>query len=66
MPFTMSFDIYFKWTLDYSIFVLHVQFFLDSLEFQVNLGNIYPALTMLRVVSALKLLTSYIPYAVMN
>ena len=66
MPFTMSFDIYFKWTLDYSIFVLHVQFFLDSLEFQVNLENIYPALTMLRVVSALKLLTSYIPYVVMN
>ena len=66
MPFTMSFDIYFKWTLDYSIFVLHVQFFLDSLEFQVNLGNIYPALIMLRVVSALKLLTSYIPYVVMN
>ena len=64
----MSFDIYFKWTLDYSIFVLHVQFFLDSLEFQVNLENIYPALTegCLKVVSALKLLTSYIPYVVMN
>ena len=26
MPFTMSFDIYMKWKLDYSIFVWHIQF----------------------------------------
>ena len=40
MVFTKSFDIYMKWKLDYSIFILHIQFFLDSLEFQVNQVNI--------------------------
>ena len=30
MPFTMSFDIYMKSKFDYSIFVLHIQLFLDS------------------------------------
>ena len=39
MPFTMSFDIYLKWKLDYSIFILHIQFFLDSLKVQVNQEN---------------------------
>ena len=40
MQFTMSFDTYMKWKLDYSLFVLHTQFFLDDLEFQVNQENI--------------------------
>ena len=54
MPFTMSFHIYLKWKLDYSIFLLHIQFFLNSLEFQVNQKNIHPTLTILKVVLALK------------
>ena len=49
----MSFDIYLKWKLDYSLFVLHIQFFLDSLEFQVNQENVQPTLTTLKVVLAL-------------
>ena len=36
MPFIMSFDMYMKWKLDYSIIILHIQFILDSLEFQIN------------------------------
>ena len=52
MPFSMSFDIYMKWKLDYSIFVLHIQFFLESLEFQVNQENIHQTLTIMEVVSA--------------
>ena len=36
----MSFDIFMKWKLDYSTFVLHIQFFLDSLQFQINQENI--------------------------
>ena len=39
-------DIYMKWKLDYLIFVLHIQFFLDSLEFQVNQENLHPTLTL--------------------
>ena len=49
-----SFYIYMKWKLDYSIFVLHVHFFLDSLESQVNQENIYPTLTILNVTLVLK------------
>ena len=52
MPFTASFDIYMKWKLDYFIFVLHIQFFIESLEFQVNQENIH--LTTLKVVLTLK------------
>ena len=40
---------------EYSIFVLLIQFFLDSLEFQVNQENIHPTLTILKVVLALKM-----------
>ena len=36
------------------MFVLHIQFFLDNLEFQVNQENIHPTLTMLKVALALK------------
>ena len=50
----MSFDMRMKWKLDYSIFVLHIQFFLDSLEFQVNQENIHLTLITLNVVLALK------------
>ena len=53
MPFTMSFDIYMKGKLDYSTFILHIQFFLDNLEFQVNHENTHPTLTILKVVLAL-------------
>ena len=53
MPFTMNFNIYTKWKLDYSIFALHIQFFLDNLEFQVNQENIHPILTIVKVVLAL-------------
>ena len=44
MPFTMSFDIYMKWKFDYSLSVLHFQFLLKGLEFQVNQENIHPLL----------------------
>ena len=54
MPFTTSFGIYMKWKLDYSIFILYIQFFLDSLEFQVNQQSIHLSLTILKVVLALK------------
>ena len=50
----MSFDIYMKWKLDYSLFALHVQYFLDSLEFQVIQENIHQTSTILQVVLALK------------
>ena len=50
----MSFDIYTKWKFDYSIFILHIQFFLDSLELHVDQENIHPTLTILKVVLALK------------
>ena len=53
MSFTMSFDIYMKWKLGYSIFILHIQFFLDSLEFQVNQENIHLTFTIMKVVLAL-------------
>ena len=43
-----------KWKLDYSIFILYIQFFLDSLEFQVNQESIHLSLTILKVVLALK------------
>ena len=33
----------------YSIFVLQIHFFLENLEFQLNLENIYPTLTILKV-----------------
>ena len=49
----MSFDIYMKWKLDYSTFVLHIQFILDSLEIQANHGNIHPTLTIQKVILAL-------------
>ena len=54
MPYTMNFDIYIKQKLDYFIFVLHIYFFLDNLEFQVNQENIHPTLTILKVVLGLK------------
>ena len=54
MLFAMNFDIYMKWKLDYSTFVWHIQFFLDSLEIQANQGNIHPTLTMQKVVLTLK------------
>ena len=43
-----------KWNFNYgidlikSVLVLHVQFFLDSLEFQVNQANTNPALTIVK------------------
>ena len=40
--------------LDYSILVVHIQFFLDSLEFQMNQGNIHPILTIQKVDVAFK------------
>ena len=40
ISFAMSSDNYMKWKLDYFIFILHIQFFLDGLEFQVNQENI--------------------------
>ena len=42
MPFSMSVDIYMKWKLDYLILVLHIQFFLDHVEFQVNQEDSHP------------------------
>ena len=54
MAFSMSFDIYMKWKLGYSIFILYIQFFLDSLEFQTNQKNIHQKLLILKVVLALK------------
>ena len=53
MPSAMSFDIYMKSKLDYSIWVLHIQFFLDSLEIQANQGSIHPTLTIQKVFLAL-------------
>ena len=50
----MSFDIYMKLKIYYSIFVLHIQIFLDSLEFQVNQEDIHLILNILKVVLALK------------
>ena len=50
----MSFDICMKSKLGYSILVLYIQFFLDSLEFQVNQERIYPILTIVKVALALK------------
>ena len=44
----MSFHICMKLKLDYSIFALQIQFFPDSLEFQVNQENIHPTLTILK------------------
>ena len=41
ISFAMSSDDYMKWKLDYFIFILHIQFFLDGLEFQVNQENIF-------------------------
>ena len=57
MPFTVGFDIYLKWKLDYSIFVLHIQFF--PVEFQVNQQNIHPTLTILKFVLALHIHCSH-------
>ena len=51
----MSFDIYMKWKLDYSIFVLDIRFFLDRLELQINQENIHSTFTVLKVLLALKL-----------
>ena len=51
----MSFDICMKLKLDYSIFALQIQFFPDSLEFQVNQENIHPTLTILKDVWTLKM-----------
>ena len=55
MAFPMSFDIYRKWKLGYSIFVLHIHLFLDGLEFQANQENIYQTLLILKVVLTLKI-----------
>ena len=41
------------WKFDYSILALNIQFFLDSLEFQINHENIHPTLTIVKVASAL-------------
>ena len=54
MPFIMSFEIYMKWKFDYSMFVWHIQFFLDSLEIQANQENIHSTLTIQKVALALK------------
>ena len=55
----MSLEIYMEWKLDYSIFVLYIQFFLDSLEFQVNQENIHATLTILKVFLSLNLMSYY-------
>ena len=47
-----------KRKLDYYIFVLHIQFFLDRSEFQVNQENIHPTLTIVKVDLALSLLST--------
>ena len=62
MPFTMSFDISMKWKLGYSVFIIQNQFFLDSLEFQVNQENIHSTLTMLKVVLTLKGILKFLWY----
>ena len=38
-----------KWKFDYFIFVLHIHFFKDNMEFQVNQENSYPTLATLTV-----------------
>ena len=53
MLFTLSFDIYMKWKRDYSIFALDINFFVDSLEFQLNQENIHMTLNIQKVVLAL-------------
>ena len=53
MLFTMSFDIYMEWKLDYSRFASHIPFFLDSVEVQANQRNIHPTLTIQKVVLVL-------------
>ena len=55
----MSLEIYMEWKLDYSIFVLHIQFFLDSLEFQVNQEIIHATLTIPKVFLSLNLMSYY-------
>ena len=52
-PNLRNFIHYEFWYLYYSLFFVHIHFFLDSLEFQVNQENIHPTLTMLKVVIAL-------------
>ena len=42
-----------KRNFDYFVLVLDIQFFLDSLEFQVNQENIHLTLTIVKFVSAL-------------
>ena len=47
--------IYMKLKHYYSIFVLHVSFFFpDSLEFWINLENIHPTLTIVKIAIAVK------------
>ena len=64
--FLYEFWYYMKWKLDYSIFVLHIQFILDSLEFQVNQENIHLTLTILKVVLAFKYAMYVICYLSMS
>lgn len=69
LPFTMNFDIYiFIWNESlvyklpwFSIFVLHIQCFLDSLEFQLNQEYISPTLAILKVVFALNVIWGWQP-----
>ena len=43
---------YVIWKPDYHLFVWHIQFFLDSLEAQVNQWKLHPSLTIQKVVLA--------------
>ena len=54
MPFTVGFYIHTKWKPDYSLFVFHIQFVRDSLDFQLNQEKIHATLTILKVVLDLK------------
>ena len=55
MSFTKSSDIYVKSKLDFPMSVIHIQFFLDSSQFQVNWGNIHHTLTIDNVALALNI-----------
>ena len=50
----MTFDISMKRKPGCSIFALHIQFFIDSLEFEVIQENIHPNITKVKLVLAVQ------------
>ena len=42
IPFTMSFDIYMKWKLDYSLFAFYIQILLNSFRISNKSGKHTP------------------------